>query len=326
MTKIIETANAKLNLGLFFKGPKKLADGRSLHEVISPVATLEMCNKFTFIEPEADKIEIELRTDNSSILKLKDLLEGPEGKCWRTVEHLEKITGKKLPIKMIMDSILPVPGGVGGASADMAAILRGLNKFYKLGFSLDELAKIGFSLGSDVPFCVYNYPFAHMGGEGDIIYELKFPNLFRYEVLIAIPEIKVPLAKTKTAFEYLDKYYFNIPKSIAKDLDIFERSLREGIPEFEYLNNCFLHCKLPWADEVLEVMRTLWETNKFEYVGMAGAGPTVFALYKSGTILSDLPPVIKTQEDGIIIDYHFTNVLEHGSNEKYIETMKKIGD
>lgn len=307
-----EKAFAKLNLGLTFKPPERLEDGRTLHSMLSPAATLELHNKFTFIEPSIDGIEIELITENLNILKLKDLLEGPNGKCWKTVEYLEKITGKKLPIKIVMESILPVPGGVGGGSADMAAILRGLNVFYNLNYSLDELAQIGFSLGSDVPFCVYNYPFASMLGKGDIIVPLNLKTEFEYEVLIAIPDVKgIPKEKTKAAFEYLDEYYFNVPHSFFRDFETFERSLIEGIPDFNLLNNCFLHCNLPWANDVLNVMKTLYNTNNFVFVGMAGAGPTVFALFKSDMEVSNLPLSISNlNEEEIKIDYHFTKVLK----------------
>jgi 4-diphosphocytidyl-2-C-methyl-D-erythritol kinase len=44
--------------------------------------------------------------------------------------------------------------GLGGGSSDAAAALLALNRLWGLGLSLEELQRIGFSLGADVPFCL----------------------------------------------------------------------------------------------------------------------------------------------------------------------------
>ena len=49
---------------------------------------------------------------------------------------------------------IPAGGGLGGGSADAAAVLRSLNKMWRLGFSSEELARIGAQVGSDVPALV----------------------------------------------------------------------------------------------------------------------------------------------------------------------------
>ena len=43
---------------------------------------------------------------------------------------------------------------MGGGSSDAAAVLRGLNEGWKLGWSREELARVGEKVGSDVPYCV----------------------------------------------------------------------------------------------------------------------------------------------------------------------------
>jgi 4-diphosphocytidyl-2-C-methyl-D-erythritol kinase len=53
---------------------------------------------------------------------------------------------------------LPVASGIGGGSADAAAALRGLNHLWELGLSRDELARIGATLGADIPACVLSRP------------------------------------------------------------------------------------------------------------------------------------------------------------------------
>ena len=49
---------------------------------------------------------------------------------------------------------LPSRSGMGGGSADAAAVLRGLNEMYGTGLSADKLMELGAKVGADVPFCV----------------------------------------------------------------------------------------------------------------------------------------------------------------------------
>ena len=49
---------------------------------------------------------------------------------------------------------IPAGAGMGGGSADAAAVLAGLNRLWKLGLSQEALERIGLTLGADVPFCL----------------------------------------------------------------------------------------------------------------------------------------------------------------------------
>ena len=60
---------------------------------------------------------------------------------------------------------LPVASGIGGGSADAAAALRLLDRFWGLGFGADRLAALAAGLGADVPVCVRSRP-ARMAGVG----------------------------------------------------------------------------------------------------------------------------------------------------------------
>ncbi len=49
---------------------------------------------------------------------------------------------------------IPVAGGMAGGSADAAGVIVGLDSFYELGLSRDEMEKIAAQIGSDVPFSI----------------------------------------------------------------------------------------------------------------------------------------------------------------------------
>ena len=53
-----------------------------------------------------------------------------------------------------LDKRIPVCAGMAGGSSDAAAVLRALNGLEGEPFSLEELARVGEQVGSDVPYCV----------------------------------------------------------------------------------------------------------------------------------------------------------------------------
>ncbi len=53
-----------------------------------------------------------------------------------------------------LDKRLPVASGIGGGSADAAATLRLLNRYWRLGLTVEQLAELSKPLGADVPACV----------------------------------------------------------------------------------------------------------------------------------------------------------------------------
>ena len=75
-------------------------------------------------------------------------------------------------VKIHIKKNIPVAAGMGGGSADAAAVLRGLNQLWQLGLSHKELAQIGLQIDSDVPFCVYSQT-ARVSGRGEVITPLE---------------------------------------------------------------------------------------------------------------------------------------------------------
>ena len=67
---------------------------------------------------------------------------------------------------------IPAGGGLGGGSADAAAVLRALNELWKVGLSREELAEIGAQVGSDVPALVMDGPVV-MEGRGEKVQDLR---------------------------------------------------------------------------------------------------------------------------------------------------------
>lgn len=78
----------------------------------------------------------------------------------RAAEALFREGGKRTmpPTQLVLTKRIPIAAGLGGGSSDAAATLRLLNRFWSVGFDASRLAKIGITLGADVPMCLSPRP------------------------------------------------------------------------------------------------------------------------------------------------------------------------
>ncbi len=67
---------------------------------------------------------------------------------------LERHIGRSLPIRIEVVKRIPVGGGLGGGSADAAAVLLGIRRLFDLAIPTPDLSAIARTLGSDVPFFI----------------------------------------------------------------------------------------------------------------------------------------------------------------------------
>jgi len=71
--------------------------------------------------------------------------------------------------KVVVTKRIPSQAGLGGGSSDAAAFMRLVKEVCNLIISTDELAKLGSTIGADLPFFIYNYPSANVSGFGEIV-------------------------------------------------------------------------------------------------------------------------------------------------------------
>lgn len=140
---LVERAYAKINLTLDVIA--KRSDG--YHDVdmvmqtvdLSDLIWLEMTHD-TRMEVDSTVSHIPLDARNLAVI---------------AAEAFMAHTGIRRGLKITIDKHIPVAAGLAGGSADAAAVLRGLNRLFDTRLSMQELAHLGASIGSDVPFCVF---------------------------------------------------------------------------------------------------------------------------------------------------------------------------
>jgi 4-diphosphocytidyl-2-C-methyl-D-erythritol kinase len=79
-------------------------------------------------------------------------------------------------VRIKLTKRIPIGAGLGGGSADAAAVLSGLNRLWKLGLTDDELQAVGLRIGADVPFCICG-GLARATGIGENLERLPVPKL-----------------------------------------------------------------------------------------------------------------------------------------------------
>lgn len=72
----------------------------------------------------------------------------------RAARRLREAAGVAQGARITMKKRIPVGAGLGGGSADAAAVLLGLNALWNLHMGWQDLRALARSLGSDIPFCM----------------------------------------------------------------------------------------------------------------------------------------------------------------------------
>lgn len=247
-------AHAKVNLTLEVLGRRD--DG--YHEVATILQTVSLHDTVT-LEPAGElSLECdvpELATEDNLALRAARLL-------MTTARYLG---GAAIRI----DKRIPVSAGLGGGSCDAAAVLQGLNRLWRLGLSLDELATLAGQLGSDVPFFLHGGT-AMAQGRGERVRPLP-PADLEWLVLLC-PDIRLA-DKTATLYSMLPEADYT-RGSLTRKLEARIRGGGDVPPQF--LFNAFDEI----ARQAFPGLEAYWQT--FASLGarevhLAGSGPALYA-------------------------------------------------
>lgn len=134
-------AHAKLNLFLDITG--KRADGYHLLETVMQSIDL------------ADIVTVEFTGSGITVSCSDPTVPEDEGNiCYKAAELFFALLGKSGGAEIYIDKRVPHGAGLGGGSADAAAVLRGLNELSEQPFDEKTLLELGAKVGADVPFCM----------------------------------------------------------------------------------------------------------------------------------------------------------------------------
>ncbi len=193
---------------------------------------------------------------------------GPENLALKAAERLQQATGLTRGCAIGLQKNLPVSSGIGGGSADAAAVLDGLMDFWKINPKTLDLHGVALELGADVPVCLYGRG-AYVSGIGDEI--VKGPPLPDAWLVLVNPGVSV---STPDVFK-ARKGSFNIedrlegPPTSAAHLAQFLSSRYNDLTE----------AAISFAPAIGAALAALKKTEGCLLSRMSGSGATCFGIY-----------------------------------------------
>jgi 4-diphosphocytidyl-2-C-methyl-D-erythritol kinase len=258
---------AKLNLYLTVRNRRK----DNFHNITTIFERIDLYDTIILKPRRDEKIKIicskaGLPKDNSNL-------------AWRAAKLLQKNFNINQGVSIQIIKRIPIGAGLAGGSSNAASVLLGLNKIWKLNLSIKKLCLLGAKLGSDVPFFLYNRPFALGEGRGDKIEPLNRLNKSRFWHILVVPRILVSTPLVYRKWDDLKSFRLTIPKSsvkiiisalVKKDLLLLTKAV---VNSLEPVTTALY----PEISQIKEKLHHLGIAT----ILMSGSGPAVFGVVSS---------------------------------------------
>lgn len=271
-------ANAKINLTLGITGKRE--DGYHLIDTV--MQSVDLYDTVTV--SMADKITVdcgvaELKNENNIAFSAAKLF----------FEKIAAEGGAEIKI----EKNIPAAAGLGGGSADAAAVLLALDKLYNTNLSYETLCEIALKLGADVPFFIKGGT-QRAEGIGEILTSL--PSL-KQGYFVLIKQGNKP--STGEMYRRLDSENHPIP-DVEKTVRAIENCDISALAES--LGNSFTA-----VNEPFELKQYLLDSGALA-VSLSGSGPTNFALFGNKTKAQSVYNALKAQN----VECYIVNPIEKG--------------
>jgi 4-diphosphocytidyl-2-C-methyl-D-erythritol kinase len=252
-------AFAKVNYALDVLGLR----GDGYHEISTVMQSISLADEVQLrraaggfdlsLEPEEVKIGSQER--NTTYL------------AWKALQGL---AGEELPVKVTLRKEIPAGAGLGGGSANAAAVLVGLNELFSLGLRVDELRGSGVGIGADVPFCISGGT-ALGQGVGEILTPLPSPPAHR--LVVAKPPRSADTAGMYRAYDETETESMRSVEPVVS-------ALRSGsLPVLAAaVGNDLAPVTRRFIPEVATLERTLLASGALG-ASMSGSGTAVYGIF-----------------------------------------------
>ena len=230
--------------------------------------------------------------------------------AYRAAELFLKNSRMPGGVAIRIEKRIPSRAGLGGGSADAAAVLRGLQMLYGKPLSEGYLLHTAASVGADVPFCMIG-GCAAMTGLGDrLVRQYPLPHL-----ILLLARIPGGIA-TPEAFSVWDRLHQEENgKKSGSAFSELDNGLRCGLIPKNTIGNAFekiLPELAPETDKVLKVLRELTPC-----AGLSGSGNAVFGLFRKKYLAERAAQMIADRYPGAYTAV--TVPREHGLEVEVLE-------
>ena len=253
---------SKINIGLAITGKRE--DG--YHDIDSIFQSIRLSDSIYFAKHHSVVFSGGAPELPEYMQKL--VTYGEENLALKALRAIQAYTGCKAGAAIHLLKRVPIQAGLGGGSADAAAMLVGLNRFWDLRLTREELLQIGATLGSDVPFLLQGGT-ARGTGRGEILTHGKSPD--PHWLLLVKPKVSVSTAAAYGRFTN---------KSVAtkQTIDTVQQHLENNDLKSAFLTSANTFEELLFPDhEELVICKEFFTSRGYPTI-MTGSGPTMVVL------------------------------------------------
>ena len=253
---------SKINIGLAITGKRE--DG--YHDIDSIFQSIRLSDSIYFAKHHSVVFSGGAPELPEYMQKL--VTYGEENLALKALRAIQAYTGCKAGAAIHLLKRVPIQAGLGGGSADAAAMLVGLNRFWDLRLTQEELLQIGATLGSDVPFLLQGGT-ARGTGRGEILTYGKSPD--PHWLLLVKPKVSVSTAAAYGRF---------MNKSVAtkQTIDTVQQHLENNDLKSAFLTSANTFEELLFPDhEELVICKEFFTSREYPTI-MTGSGPTMVVL------------------------------------------------
>lgn len=264
MKTVSLSAYAKINLFLDITGRRE----NGYHEIDGVMQTVDLYDEIVLTVSHGEGIEVICNSEFAP--------DGKENIVYRAAEKYLSANETQAAVKIELTKNIPSPAGMGGGSADAAAVLRGLNGIFRK-MSAEELEELALSIGADVPFCVSGGT-QRVRGVGEVLTAL--PDLKGCYIVVSCGKDEMP---TPLAYRALDEKYCGFEgenKGGTKDFSEFSKALEKGTGFASLMYNIFECVTVERCPSTLKIKEILAESNARGTL-MSGSGPSAFGVFAS---------------------------------------------
>lgn len=258
--KVRLRAFAKVNYALEVLGLRE----DCYHELATVMQSISLADELE-MQRGSDGLELSVEPEGTGVGSVED------STVYKVWARLRELTGEELPVRVCLRKEIPPAAGLGGASADAAATLVGLDELFGLALEPQTLIRIGREVGADVPFCLAGGT-ALGAGVGEVLTPLPPP-----------PEHYLVLAKpgrgASTAMIY--RSYDESPRaSVASVLDVVSALKTGDLPALAgSLGNDLAPITGELVPEVAHYVEELLDAGALG-AGMSGSGTAVYGIFE----------------------------------------------
>lgn len=250
------TAGSACKINLYLDALRRRSDG--YHDVVSIMEPLRLFDRLLF-EDAARGIRV--------VCDDPEVPDGRDNIAWSAVDLLRRETGIGRGVSLLIRKKVPSAAGLGGGSANAAAVLKALNRRWKAGLGRPELLSLAARLGSDVPFFIRPRTCLSWGRGERLAFLPRMPRF--WAVLVKPPfGVSTAWAYSRIRCDSLDNNHPHLNQILV--------ALQTG--RLDRIAGCFfnvfepvIRCRHPGVGRLLDFFRA----GPVLGAVLAGSGPTV---------------------------------------------------